>query len=580
MDDNPGNLKQQIAQRIKEANNVLVTVSNNPSVDQLASAIGLTLLLNKMGKHGTAVFSGQVPSTIEFLEPEKTLEKNTDSLRDFIIALDKSKADKLRYKVEDKLVKIFITPYRTSLSDKDLEFTQGDFNVDVVIALGVKKREQLDQAIMAHGRILHDATVISINTDNNVDLGTMNLVDNKASSLCEIVASLVTLMQSDILLDGQMATAFLTGIVAATDRFRNNKTSPATMSVSSRLMTAGANQQLIASKLEEAQKAAQPPPVVPSVAQKVKPTAPPNDGALLIDHQPNGQTVVQADLNIKEQEQHEDAIDQIDIDAQGTLIPAGEQQNTNKILGGTSGNPKLVVNPPSLGGTLTANSRPEGLDPSTDPMTLSPVNGPLLSHDVPPDGTAAVANPLFVTPPNASTRPQSLIREAPQKPANTSGVQEKIAQDKNPHTLAQLEQFLDSPHVHPLPAATTESKPPIDNSPIDAARNAVDQAVASAVQPPLEPIAALNANPLNLDLGHGPPGQLPSSAVVSNVSQNPGGGVNMPKFDMPANLMPTSMPTDNTAAPGQAAPPPVPPPMMPPVFNTPSPGQNPPQQPV
>ena len=53
-------------------------------------------LLNKLGKHATAVFSGQVPSTIEFLQPEKTLEKNTDSLRDFIIALDKSKADKLR----------------------------------------------------------------------------------------------------------------------------------------------------------------------------------------------------------------------------------------------------------------------------------------------------------------------------------------------------------------------------------------------------------------------------------------------------------------------------------------------------
>ena len=31
------------------------------------------------------------------------------SLRDFIVALDKSKADKLRYKVEDKFVKIFIT---------------------------------------------------------------------------------------------------------------------------------------------------------------------------------------------------------------------------------------------------------------------------------------------------------------------------------------------------------------------------------------------------------------------------------------------------------------------------------------
>src|ERR1700722_3832904 len=98
--------QQQAADRIKQANSVLVTVSSNPSVDQLAACIGLTLALNKMGKHATAVFSGMVPSTIEFLQPDKTIEKTTDSLRDFIIAIDKSRADKLRYKVEDKVVKI------------------------------------------------------------------------------------------------------------------------------------------------------------------------------------------------------------------------------------------------------------------------------------------------------------------------------------------------------------------------------------------------------------------------------------------------------------------------------------------
>ena len=97
--------KNQVAEELKKANNVLVTVSNNPSVDQLSAAIGLTLALNKLEKHATAVYSGATPSTIEFLQPEKTIEKNTDSLRDFIIALDKAKADKLRYKVEDKFVK-------------------------------------------------------------------------------------------------------------------------------------------------------------------------------------------------------------------------------------------------------------------------------------------------------------------------------------------------------------------------------------------------------------------------------------------------------------------------------------------
>ena len=86
--------KTQAIDRLKSAQNILISVSTNPSVDQLSAAIGLALLLTKAGKHATAVFSGEMPSTIEFLKPEETFEKNTDSLRDFIISLDKAKAEK------------------------------------------------------------------------------------------------------------------------------------------------------------------------------------------------------------------------------------------------------------------------------------------------------------------------------------------------------------------------------------------------------------------------------------------------------------------------------------------------------
>ncbi|MGH7157172.1 MAG: DHH family phosphoesterase, partial [Candidatus Saccharimonadales bacterium] len=211
----PAAAKQQIAERVKQANKFLVTVNANPTVDQLAACIGLTLLLNKMGKHATAIFSGKVPSTIGFLQPEKTLQTNTDSLRDFIISLDKNKADKLRYKVEQDVVRIFITPYRTSLSEKDLVFSQGDFNVEVVLALGVKDRAQLDAAITAHGRILHDATVVSVNAGPGKapNLGQINWQDEQASSLCEMLVSISEAFGPG-LLDAQMATAFLTGIVA------------------------------------------------------------------------------------------------------------------------------------------------------------------------------------------------------------------------------------------------------------------------------------------------------------------------------------------------------------------------------
>lgn len=246
--------RQQIIDKIKESSNILVTVSRDPSVDELSAALGATLLLNKMGKHATCVMSGQIPSALEFLSPEKTFENSVDSLRDFIIALDKEKADHLRYKVDGDVVKIFITPYRTTLSQSDLDFSQGDYNVELVLGLAVKQESDLDEALEAHGKILHDAVVATIDNEGEASkLGSIDWRDLKASSVSEMIADLIDGIKDDkAKLDDQIATAILTGIVAATDRFSNDMTSSKVMTTAAQLMAAGANQQLIASKLEEA----------------------------------------------------------------------------------------------------------------------------------------------------------------------------------------------------------------------------------------------------------------------------------------------------------------------------------------
>lgn len=259
--------KQQLVEKIKEATNILVTVSDNPTVDALSAAIGLTLLIDKLDKHATAVFSGVVPPAIAFLEPEKILDDTTDSLRDFIIALDKEKADHLRYKIEGESVKIFITPYKTTISSDDLEFSQGDYNVELVIALGVSDQDHLDGALESHGQILHDATVATITAgEETSDLGGIDWHDDQASSLSELIAGLSEALKPQkgkSLLDAQIATAFLTGIVAETERFSNKNTTSKAMTVASQLMAAGADQQLIATQLEESYRDAPEPVEAP-----------------------------------------------------------------------------------------------------------------------------------------------------------------------------------------------------------------------------------------------------------------------------------------------------------------------------
>jgi nanoRNase/pAp phosphatase (c-di-AMP/oligoRNAs hydrolase) len=540
----PQDIKAQVVARLKEANNVLVTVSNNPSVDQLAAAIGFTLVLNKLKKHGTAVFSGKVPSILEFLQPEKTIEKNTDSLRDFIIALDKSKADKLRYKVEDKYVKIFITPYRTSIGQPDLEFSQGDFNVDAVIALGVKKREQLDQAITAHGRILHDATVIAVNKQHGADIGNLNLTLPDVSSLSEVMVALSQSLkgeQTDHLFDQQIATAFLTGIVAETERFSNDKTSPETMKIASVLMEAGANQQLIATKLEPP--APPPPPPAPKPAPKPSPQPAPgnlpsvasqpiaplppaekpkekNDGSLDIPHT---ETSLEDLAKQNESEPVEEELDEIHIDDQGQLHRLEDlkvedtkpQPSEPEISKAQDENHGRLDEPPQHGGTLTANTEQNKLDPSSDALSLPPVENkpPLLHHD-PPKTSHNTNLPAVLDEP-----------EAPES--------------HDTQTLDELEHELDSPHVHET-----------DDAPLDAdkVREQVNNLAASTDTQ--TPIAALNAQQLGSDLR----------------------STNEPELDLPASLVgpDPGLPADSTAAGSPASPPPVPPPLMPNVSQPPA----------
>ena len=246
--------EKQLISKIKSVNNILLTVSRNPNVDQLVSTLGLTIALNKLGKRSVAVFSGKIPPAIKFLRPEKTFENNADSLRDFIISLSKDKADRLKVRPDGDFVKVYITPYRTKITPGDLKFEEGDFNIELIIALGVSNRDELDASIASHGKIFHNAVTATLNLGQIHDaLGMISWQDDRSGCYAEMCYQLINDLDSERpLIDEAVATALLTGVVSATDQFRNKSTTPAIMTLSANLMAQGADQQLITSELESA----------------------------------------------------------------------------------------------------------------------------------------------------------------------------------------------------------------------------------------------------------------------------------------------------------------------------------------
>lgn len=557
------NQKNQLIDKLKSATNILVTVSQNPSVDQLAACIGVTLALNKQGKHATAVFSGDIPSTIEFLSPEDTIERNTDSLRDFIIALDKSKADKLRYKVEDRVVKIFITPYKTSISDKDLNFSQGDFNVDAVLALGVHEQQDLDQAITSHGRILHDATVLGINQQPDSELASINWVEPAASSLSELTAQLLDTMDKE-LLDQQIATALLTGVVAATDRFRNDNTTAQTMSVSALLMRAGANQQLVTSQLAQSASSAELPSAgmdadaddtgqggdagdkpQPKNSKKHNKSHEKDPGMLEISHDEPAESPA-VDEPMPEPPSQEQP------PAEVPIAPAEPAADEAKPDSNTDSGRDVMTEPPTFDSALTANDRREEVryNPAPDMASEQPSGDPLLSHS-----SQSVSTPqLPPTPEPAAERDEPPAPPAPSLPP---------APDIPAMNMPELMPAEPAPPVVETAPATDQT---ID---VDSARDEVMRALSEQPDETMPPIAALNAQPLGGSLHDATPSLPPAAppaapAVAQPADTQPLAGQ---PLDMPlppasaANPMPPTLPAADTAA---GAPPSVPPPLMPP----------------
>jgi hypothetical protein len=237
--------------------------------------------------------------------------------------------------------------------------------------------------------------------------------------LCEMVADLGESMNASVV-DAQMATALLTGIVAETDRFSNEKTTPRTMTLSAILLADGANQQLVASQLEGVEPTEEPLPEPTPVPEPIP--APVNTElpqpvdavtALQIDHEEDEEqspvatlpsTVIQIDeqgvlktaRDLLEQQENEEKAQQMPPEAppsaptpeitQEAPVPIPEYkaaEETSEPETEVSADSRHVIDtlPPTDAPSLTANTKPEPLGPNFDPLAAPASDAPLMNHE-------------------------------------------------------------------------------------------------------------------------------------------------------------------------------------------------------
>lgn len=250
--------KQQIVEKIKNSQNILIVSHVNPDGDSLGSSLSLLQSLAKMGKNVSAAASGHRNPHHSYLPQIEQIKEQISGSREFIITLNTSNTSgphKVKYKTDDNKIHLIITPNQGQFSSQDLFVEEGKHQFDLIIALDTPNLEYLDKIYEQNADLFHQTSIVNIDHHpDNQNYGEINFIDPKSSSTCEIVISIIEALSTEqSLLDANIATCILTGILSDTASFQNNNTSPKSLTVSAQMIASGADHQTIIKNLFKTQ---------------------------------------------------------------------------------------------------------------------------------------------------------------------------------------------------------------------------------------------------------------------------------------------------------------------------------------
>jgi nanoRNase/pAp phosphatase (c-di-AMP/oligoRNAs hydrolase) len=251
--------KQQASELIKQAENIVIVTSREPSNDQLSAAVAMQRVLNKLHKQASVVITDKLPKSADLYDTQ-FISKEIQGVRDFVISVDMHDVvvDKLKYNVEGDRLDVTVTPLNGNFTAKDVSFEHGPFKFDLVIALGVPQILKLDKIVEQNPTIFDGLHLINVDYHRiNEEYGSVNYIDQNASSVCEMLVSLFESLEQGII-DESIATALYTGITSATHNFTIPSTTAKAMTVAAQMLAAGAKQQEVVKVMNSKPKEAKP----------------------------------------------------------------------------------------------------------------------------------------------------------------------------------------------------------------------------------------------------------------------------------------------------------------------------------
>lgn len=239
--------KQQVTELVRKFQKIMLVTHARPDGDALGSLLALHLVLKQLGKEVTSVVTDEIPEMYRFLPQLDLLSSGLQGSRDLIISVDTAKrpVDKLKYNTRDGKLNIVVTPKEGSYQEEDVSLKPGAFKYDLIIVLDAPDLDRVGPLFEQQPDLFYETPVVNIDHHPSNDyFGAVNLVDLTATSTSEILVGVIEAL-GESLMNEDVATALLTGLITDTGSFQNSNTTPKSLTVSAQLVANGGRQQEI-----------------------------------------------------------------------------------------------------------------------------------------------------------------------------------------------------------------------------------------------------------------------------------------------------------------------------------------------
>ena len=248
---------QQLEKLLFGAKNILIFLPQNPDGDAIGAGWALHFFLKKKSIDSTIAFIDKTKNTqkFQFLPVPENITGKISGAREFVLVFNTKYNDiiNIRSEREGEEFKIYVTPERGAIDPRDFSFLPAKYKYDLAVVLGSPDKESLGKLYLENADIFYEIPIVNIdNHSNNENFGQINIVELTASSVSEILTSLLEKF-NNFSIDQNIAECLLTGIMSATESFQKKNTTPRALETAAQLIELGADQQKIVRHLYKTQ---------------------------------------------------------------------------------------------------------------------------------------------------------------------------------------------------------------------------------------------------------------------------------------------------------------------------------------